>query len=198
MSRFASRLARERGRRYCPVVWGVLFAALGSAEVRPSPERRCHESSRRLRHPARRHCRDRRRVAAALTAAGLSAEARPVEDVKDIQPYDAVVLGGAAYMFHWLKPAVTFCRRHRKELAARPVWLFSSGPLGTDLVDKDGKNVLETAGRRSSTSSRSCSTRGVSRSSSAPTTRTHRRSVWASGCPPHARRAGRPAGRRLP
>ena len=33
-------------------------------------------------------------------------------------------------MFHWLKPAVTFSRRHRKELAARPVWLFSSGPLG--------------------------------------------------------------------
>ncbi len=85
------------------------------------------------------------RVAAALTAAGLSAEARPVEDVKDVEPYDAVVLGGAAYMFHWLKPAVTFSRRHRKELAARPVWLFSSGPLGTDLVDKDGKNVLETS-----------------------------------------------------
>ena len=84
------------------------------------------------------------RVAAALTAAGLPAEARPVEDVKDVEPYDAVVLGGAAYMFHWLKPAVTFARRHRNELAARPVWLFSSGPLGTDLVDKDGKNVLET------------------------------------------------------
>ena len=84
------------------------------------------------------------RVAAALTAAGLSAEARPVEDVKDVEPFNAVVLGGAAYMFHWLKPAVAFARRHRKELAARPVWLFSSGPLGTDLVDKDGKNVLET------------------------------------------------------
>ncbi len=84
------------------------------------------------------------RVAAALTAAGLPAEARPVEDVTDVEPYDAVVLGGAAYMFHWLKPAVTFARRHRKELAARPVWLFSSGPLGTDLVDKDGRNVLET------------------------------------------------------
>lgn len=88
------------------------------------------------------------RVAAALTTAGLSAKAQPVEDVKDVKDvkdYDAVVLGGAAYMFHWLKPAVTFARRHRKELAARPVWLFSSGPLGNDLVDKDGKNVLETS-----------------------------------------------------
>ena len=84
------------------------------------------------------------RIAAALTAAGVSAEARAVEDVKNVEPYDAVVLGGAAYMFHWLKSAVAFSRRHRKELAARPVWLFSSGPLGADLVDKDGKNVLET------------------------------------------------------
>jgi menaquinone-dependent protoporphyrinogen oxidase len=85
------------------------------------------------------------RIAAALTAAGVPAEARRVEDVRDVGPYDAVVLGAAAYMFHWLRPAVAFARRHRKELAARPVWLFSSGPLGTDLVDKDGKNVLETS-----------------------------------------------------
>ena len=84
------------------------------------------------------------RIAAALTAAGLSADARPVEDVNNVEPYDVVVLGGAAYMFHWLKPAVAFARRHHKDLAVRPVWLFSSGPLGTDLVDKDGKNVLET------------------------------------------------------
>jgi len=84
------------------------------------------------------------RIAAVLTRTGLSAEARPVEDVSDIEPYDAVVLGGAAYMAHWLKSAVTFCRRHREQLAARPVWLFSSGPLGTDLVDKNGNNVLET------------------------------------------------------
>ena len=83
------------------------------------------------------------RIAAALIAAGLSAEARTVEEVEDVEPFDAVVLGGAAYMFHWLKPAMTFSRRHRKELAARPVWLFSSGPLGTDLVDKKGKNVLQ-------------------------------------------------------
>jgi menaquinone-dependent protoporphyrinogen oxidase len=83
------------------------------------------------------------RVAAALTAAGLAAEARPVEDVTDVGPYEAVILGGAAYMLHWLKPAAAFARRHREELAARPVWLFSSGPLGADLVDKSGKNVLE-------------------------------------------------------
>lgn len=83
------------------------------------------------------------RVAATLTAAGLTAEARAVGDVGEVGSYDAVVLGGAAYLLHWLKPAVTFARRHSAELAARPVWLFSSGPLGADLADKDGRNVLD-------------------------------------------------------
>lgn len=83
-------------------------------------------------------------VAAALAAHGHDARAQPVEDVDSIDGFDAVVLGGAAYMFHWLKPAVRFAKKHRDELAARPVWLFSSGPLGTDTVDAEGKDVLET------------------------------------------------------
>jgi len=28
-------------------------------------------------------------------------------------------------------------------LVERPTWLFSSGPLGADLVDKEGRDVLE-------------------------------------------------------
>lgn len=84
------------------------------------------------------------RVADLLTAAGLSAEVRPVQDVKGVDAYDAVVVGGAAYLLHWLKDAVTFVRRFRTELASKPVWLFSSGPLGTDLVDKSGNDVLAT------------------------------------------------------
>ncbi len=46
-------------------------------------------------------------------------------------------------MFHWLKDATQFVRRHRKLLADRPVWLFGSGPIGTDTVDKAGRDVLE-------------------------------------------------------
>jgi menaquinone-dependent protoporphyrinogen oxidase len=83
------------------------------------------------------------RIAATLTESGRPADARPVEEVTSVAEYDAVVLGGAAYMFHWLKPAVRFARTHRAALASRPLWLFSSGPLGTDLVDEDGKDVLQ-------------------------------------------------------
>lgn len=83
------------------------------------------------------------RIAAGLRAAGLSVDVRPVDDAGDIAGYDAFVIGSASYMFHWLKPATRFVDRHREVLAERPVWLFSSGPLGTDLVDKEGRDVFE-------------------------------------------------------
>ena len=83
------------------------------------------------------------RIALRLQAAGLTAEAHPVTEVKDVGPYDAVVIGGAAYMFHWLKEATAFAKRHHKDLIHRPLWLFSSGPLGPDAVDKDGQDVVK-------------------------------------------------------
>ncbi|WP_223932553.1 flavodoxin domain-containing protein [Arthrobacter sp. StoSoilB5] len=82
------------------------------------------------------------RIATRLQAAGVPAEARSVNEVNDVGPYDAVIIGGAAYMFHWLKDATTFAKRHQTDLNRRPVWLFSSGPLGNDLVDKDGQDVV--------------------------------------------------------
>jgi menaquinone-dependent protoporphyrinogen oxidase len=85
------------------------------------------------------------RIAARLTSDGLPAEARAVADVRDVSTYDAFVIGSAAYMFHWLKDATTFVKRNRGLLAQRPVWLFSSGPLGTDLVDAKGRDVFETS-----------------------------------------------------
>jgi menaquinone-dependent protoporphyrinogen oxidase len=84
------------------------------------------------------------RIGTRLRDAGLEADVRPIEEVRDPTGYDAFVIGGAAYMFHWLKDATEFVKRHRATLAERPVWLFSSGPLGTDTVDKEGRDVLVT------------------------------------------------------
>lgn len=81
------------------------------------------------------------RIAETLTTTGHDAHALPVEDVTGLDGYHAVVLGGAAYMQHWLKPAVRFARSHHADLAARPVWLFSSGPIGTEQVDAQGRDV---------------------------------------------------------
>jgi menaquinone-dependent protoporphyrinogen oxidase len=84
------------------------------------------------------------RIAARLCADGVDAVARPVSSVRDQATYDAFVVGGAAYMFHWLKDATAFVKHNRALLVERPTWLFSSGPIGTDTVDKDGRDVLET------------------------------------------------------
>jgi menaquinone-dependent protoporphyrinogen oxidase len=84
------------------------------------------------------------RIAERLHAHGLDAEVRPAAEVRDASRYDAFVVGGAAYMFHWLKDATTFVKRNRALLAQRPTWLFSSGPVGKETVDKQGRDVLET------------------------------------------------------
>ena len=76
-------------------------------------------------------------IADALVDHEIKAEARSVDAVDDLGPYEAVVLGSALYAGSWMKDAVSFAERHADELARRPVWLFSSGPLGDDVKDHD-------------------------------------------------------------
>ena len=53
-------------------------------------------------------------------------------EVADVGSYQAVILGSAIYAGNWLPEAKQFAQKHHDELANVPVWLFSSGPLGTD------------------------------------------------------------------
>lgn len=71
-------------------------------------------------------------IADHLAAAGVPAEVRAARDVARLAAFRAVVLGGALYRGRWHPDARRFVRRHARELRARPVWLFASGPL-TDL-----------------------------------------------------------------
>ena len=80
------------------------------------------------------------RIAQTLRASGLDAEAKPAASVKDAGRYDAFVIDSAAYMFHWLKDASGFVQRNRAILGVKPVWLFSSGPLGTEPIDEKGRD----------------------------------------------------------
>ncbi|UNX53930.1 flavodoxin domain-containing protein [Georgenia sp. TF02-10] len=65
-----------------------------------------------------------------LAEAGHAVDVRPPADVTDLAGVDAVVLGSAVYAGSWLAPARELVDRLGAELATRPVWLFSSGPLG--------------------------------------------------------------------
>ena len=83
------------------------------------------------------------RIADTRRARGFDVTLARAKDVKDVAGYDAFVIGSAAYMNHWLGDATSLVRRHSRILRERPVWLFSSGPIGTDLVDSKGRDVVQ-------------------------------------------------------
>lgn len=69
-------------------------------------------------------------VARVLTRRGEKASVKPVDDVLNLDAYDAVVLGSAVYEGDWLLEATDFARRFADRLETVPVWLFSSGVAG--------------------------------------------------------------------
>jgi menaquinone-dependent protoporphyrinogen oxidase len=69
-------------------------------------------------------------IAAVLRTADVEADVVAPEAVSSLEGFDAVILGSAVYAGHWLEPAKAFVRRYRIELSERPVFLFSSGPIG--------------------------------------------------------------------
>lgn len=69
-------------------------------------------------------------LAEELRRADHGVEVRPADEVETLEPYDAVIVGSAVYYGHWLDPARELAERLASQLAERPVWLFSSGPLG--------------------------------------------------------------------
>jgi menaquinone-dependent protoporphyrinogen oxidase len=70
------------------------------------------------------------KIGAVLRQAGISTDLMSVEQVRDIAPYQAVILGAAVYIGKWPKEAVKFLQANEPILAGRMVWLFSSGPTG--------------------------------------------------------------------
>lgn len=85
-------------------------------------------------------------IADELRDAGLSVDLHEPDAVDSVAPYEAVVLGSAIYAGRWLEPARRFTERHQAELRSLPVWLFSSGPIGTPLAPTeeaaDGARLL--------------------------------------------------------
>jgi menaquinone-dependent protoporphyrinogen oxidase len=65
-----------------------------------------------------------------LAERGCEVTVLPPEKVGAVEEFDAVVLGSAVYMGQWMKPARELAERSAAVLATRPVWLFSSGPVG--------------------------------------------------------------------
>jgi len=74
-------------------------------------------------------------LAATLRREGLGVCLERAEEVRSLEPYEAVVLGSAVYMKRWRGEAKHFLKKHRKALRQKPFWVFSSGPVGDPAKD---------------------------------------------------------------
>lgn len=85
------------------------------------------------------------RIGMVLRDHGLDVDVRRCGELAEVSGFDAYVVGSATYEFNWRKAARRFVKRNIDELASHPVWLFSSGPVGTAEIDKNGQDVLKAA-----------------------------------------------------
>jgi len=63
-------------------------------------------------------------IGQALAESGAQVEVRPMKDVEDLAPYQAVVAGSAIQGGRWLPEAMQFMRTHRAALAQKPFAAF--------------------------------------------------------------------------
>lgn len=68
-------------------------------------------------------------MADTLRQAGFEVDIQPMQSVKELDGYAAIVLGAAIYNAHWHPEAHTFLSRHHAALRQRRVAIFALGPL---------------------------------------------------------------------
>lgn len=73
-------------------------------------------------------------IAEVLVASGFDVTVADPDDVDTVEPYGAVVLGSSVYVGRWAASARAMVDRCACCLVSRPVWLFSSGPVGHPLA----------------------------------------------------------------
>jgi menaquinone-dependent protoporphyrinogen oxidase len=69
-------------------------------------------------------------IAARLGESGLAVQVEAAEGLAPLPVADAYVIGSGIYGQHWMKQAAALVSKNREVFSARPVWLFSVGPLG--------------------------------------------------------------------
>jgi menaquinone-dependent protoporphyrinogen oxidase len=72
-----------------------------------------------------------------FTAEGFTADVAPAGTLWRVDQYDAVVVGGALYAGRWHKDARRFVKQYAHDLAERPTYLFSSGPLDDSASERE-------------------------------------------------------------
>jgi menaquinone-dependent protoporphyrinogen oxidase len=68
-------------------------------------------------------------IAERMRSKGANVEVHPAAEVNTLEPYVAVILGGALYAGRWHRDARRFMSRHRTALAQLPFAVFAMGPI---------------------------------------------------------------------
>jgi menaquinone-dependent protoporphyrinogen oxidase len=83
-------------------------------------------------------------IASTLSEAGLEVDLQPMQEVKSLDRYDAVVLGAAIYNAKWNADAHQFVTQHQESLRQLPVAIFTLGPLSTsDAAKRNSRRQLD-------------------------------------------------------
>ena len=80
-------------------------------------------------------------IAQRLQKSGKQAEVKPAGQVADLGKPEAVIVGSSLYNGGWLPEATTFVRKNAAALSQIPTWLFSVGPLASDVKDDEEQPV---------------------------------------------------------
>jgi menaquinone-dependent protoporphyrinogen oxidase len=78
-----------------------------------------------------------------LRGDGLDVDVTDVAEARNLEMYDAFVIGSALYMGNWMKETKQFVSQNNSILSKRPVWLFSSGPTGKERMNAKGQDLLD-------------------------------------------------------
>lgn len=90
------------------------------------------------------------RIGARLGASGLDVQVAAAQGLGELPAADAYVIGSGVYGQHWMKHAAELVKRSKSALSARPVWLFSVGPVGQWATSSSPIEPKEMAGFRRS------------------------------------------------
>lgn len=92
-------------------------------------------------------------IAECLERNGIAAEVVRLGEDLDPAGYEAVVVGSGVYAGKWLQSGRRFLTENLQALRSRPVWIFSSGPIGSPPrpAEKDAvhiESLVELVGAR--------------------------------------------------
>lgn len=66
-----------------------------------------------------------------LRQKGFQVDVLDASTVKDLAPYNKIILGSSVYIGLWHKNAIRFLKKNIEILEKLPVWLFICGPTGS-------------------------------------------------------------------